>query len=119
MKHILRFFIITFLLCILIYICKIDNIPDNIILFENEDIYFGDFFGLTYKIENTDLNTILTTSNIGNDLESNNIVQVKLFDKIKLKDINISVIDKTTVIPVGQISGLKLYTNGPSSSVLK
>lgn len=112
MKHILRFFIITFLLCILIYICKIDNIPDNIILFENEDIYFGDFFGLTYKIENTDLNTILTTSNIGNDLESNNIVQVKLFDKIKLKDINISVIDKTTVIPVGQISGLKLYTNG-------
>ena len=112
MKKALRFFIITFLLCILIYICKIDSIPDTIILYEKENINFGDFFGLTYKIENPDLDTILTTSNLGNDLESNKIVQVKLFDKINIKNITVSAIDKTTVIPVGQVSGLKLYTNG-------
>lgn len=112
MKKALRFFIITFLLCILIYICKIDSIPDTIILYEKESINFGDFFGLTYKIGNSNLDTILTTSNLGNDLESNKIVQVKLFDKINIKNITVSAIDKTTVIPVGQVSGLKLYTNG-------
>lgn len=112
MKKTLRFFIITFLLCVLIYICKIDNIPDNIIVYEKESINFGDFFGLTYKLKNLDLNTIMTTSSLGNNLDSNNIIQVKLFDKINLKDVNVSVIEKTTVIPVGQVSGLKLYTNG-------
>ena len=112
MKKTLRFFIITFLLCALIYICKIDSIPDSIIVYEKESINFGDFFGLTYKIGNSNLNTILTTSNLVNDVESNNIVKVKLFDRINLKDVNVSVIDKTTVIPVGQVSGLKLYTNG-------
>lgn len=112
MKKTLRIFIITFLLCALIYICKIDSIPDSIIVYEKESINFGDFFGLTYKIGNSDLNTILTTSNLVNDVESNNIVKVKLFDRINLKDVNVSVIDKTTVIPVGQVSGLKLYTNG-------
>lgn len=112
MKKTLRIFIITFLLCALIYICKIDSIPDSIIVYEKESINFGDFFGLTYKIGNSDLNTILTTSNLVNDVESNNIVKVKLFDRINLKDVTVSVIDKTTVIPVGQVSGLKLYTNG-------
>ena len=112
MKKTLRIFIITFLLCALIYICKIDSIPDSIIVYKKESINFGDFFGLTYKIGNSDLNTILTTSNLVNDVESNNIVKVKLFDRINLKDVNVSVIDKTTVIPVGQVSGLKLYTNG-------
>ncbi len=112
MKKTLRIFFITFLLCILIYICKIDSIPNNIVVYNKESINFGNFLGLTYKLGTSDLNTIMTTSNLGSDVESNNIVQVKLFDKINLKDVTVDVIDKTTVIPVGQVSGLKLYTNG-------
>lgn len=40
------------------------------------------------------------------------IINVKLFNKFNVKEIDMSIIDETTVIPVGQVSGLKLYTNG-------
>ena len=56
MKKFTKIFIIVFLLCILIYICKID---------------------------------IFT-----------------------VKEVTVNLVDETTVIPVGQVSGLKLYTNG-------
>ena len=39
-------------------------------------------------------------------------IDVKLFDTITVKEVSVNIIDKTTVIPVGQVSGLKLYTNG-------
>lgn len=37
---------------------------------------------------------------------------MKLFNTFNVKEIDMSIIDETTVIPVGQVSGLKLYTNG-------
>ena len=37
---------------------------------------------------------------------------VKLFDIFTVKNVDISVIKKTKVIPVGQVVGLKLYTHG-------
>ena len=39
-------------------------------------------------------------------------LEVSLFDKIKLKTINVNVIEDVEVIPVGEIVGIKLYTNG-------
>ena len=39
-------------------------------------------------------------------------MQVSLFDNIKLKDVDIDILPKTKVIPVGSIAGVKLYTNG-------
>ena len=39
-------------------------------------------------------------------------LKVSLFDNIPLKNIDVSVLPKTTVIPVGNIAGVKLYTNG-------
>ena len=41
-----------------------------------------------------------------------NTVDVKLFDTVTVKELEVSIIDETTVIPIGQVSGLKLYTNG-------
>lgn len=112
MKKVLKVFIIVFLVILLIYVCKIDSIPNNIIVYGEESVNLGNFFGLSYKIGNIDLNTILTTSNVGSKIDKKNVVQVKLFDKINIKDVTVNVIDKTTIIPVGQVSGLKLYTNG-------
>ena len=40
------------------------------------------------------------------------IVSVKLFDTITLKEVSVNIIGKTKVVPVGQVAGLKLYTNG-------
>ncbi len=112
MKKTLRIFIIVFLMSLFIYICKIDSIPNRIIIYEDEKINFGKFFGINYKIGNNELDSILASSNIEEQFQKENVVQVKLFDTITLKDVTVNVIDKTTVIPVGQISGLKLYTNG-------
>ena len=39
-------------------------------------------------------------------------LKVSLFNNIPLKNIDVSVLPKTTVIPVGNIAGVKLYTNG-------
>lgn len=112
MKKTLRIFIIVFLMNLLIYICKIDSIPKKIIIYEDEKINFGNFFGINYKIGNNDVDSVLASSSIGEEFSKENVVHVKLFDTITLKDVTVNVIDKTTVIPVGQISGLKLYTNG-------
>ena len=39
-------------------------------------------------------------------------VSLNLFNKIAIKDIQVSVLPRTTVIPVGNIAGVKLYTSG-------
>ena len=112
MKKTLRIIIIAFLLCLLIYICKIDSIPNNLIIYEKDSINLENFWGICYKIGNTNIDTILASSSIGDELQKENVLQVKLFDTIPIKNITVNIIDKTTVIPVGQVSGLKLYTNG-------
>ena len=115
MRKTKRIFIIAFLLCIYIYCCKIDSIPNSIILYGGEQLNLGNFLGISLKIGNEDCNTILASSDITGNSDSNKneaTVDVKLFNTINVKEVSVSIIDKTTVIPVGQVSGLKLYTNG-------
>ena len=101
---------------IYIYICAIDNIPKNTILFQGEKLNLKTIAGISI-VEKRHINkTILTSSTIENDEKYNKIgttsLEVKLFGKLNVKDININVIERTKVIPVGQVSGLKLYTSG-------
>ena len=100
---------------IYIYCCKIDSIPNSIILYGGEQLNLGNFLGISLKIGNEDCNTILASSDITGNSDSNKneaTIDVKLFNTINVKEVSVSIIDKTTVIPVGQVSGLKLYTNG-------
>lgn len=116
MKKTRKIFIIAFLLCLLIYCCKIDSIPNNIILYSGENINLGNFLGISLKIGEKNCDSVLASSDLAEDLAENVNddvkVNVKLFNKINVKEVSVSIIDRTTVIPVGQISGLKLYTNG-------
>ena len=115
MRKTKRIFIIAFLLCIYIYCCKIDSIPNSIILYGGEQLNLGNFLGISLKIGDEDCNTILASSDITENSDSNKneaTIDVKLFNTINVKEVSVSIIDKTTVIPVGQVSGLKLYTNG-------
>ena len=115
MKNTKRIFIIAFLLCIFTYCCKIDSIPKKIILYGGENLNIGNFLGISLKVGNQDCQTILASSNITQDTNLKNkeiSADVKLFNKLNVKEVSINIIDKTTVIPVGQVSGLKLYTNG-------
>lgn len=115
MKRTKRIFIIAFLLCIFIYCCKIDSIPQKIILYGNEIPKIGNFFGISLKIGDKDLDTVLASSTLSGDTKNGTkeaTIDVKLFNTFNVKEIDMSIIDETTVIPVGQVSGLKLYTNG-------
>ena len=103
------------MICIFTYCCKIDSIPKKIILYGGENLNIGNFLGISLKVGNQDCETILASSNIVQDTNLKNkeiSADVKLFNTLNVKEVSINIIDKTTVIPVGQVSGLKLYTSG-------
>ena len=107
MKKTFKIFIIAFLLVIYVYICKIDSLPNNIFLYNNEELENLSFPGISLNIKDE----IYATSNITEKIKKNNIVDVKFLNSLTLKKINVNRIDETEVIPIGQISGLKLYTS--------
>ena len=114
MKKILTMLLLVFFLSIIyIYSLVIGNIPEEIVVFEGEEISMKTLLGIIIKGEN--LETIETSSSNSNKI-SNEVgkssLEVSLFDNITLKNVDVSVLPKTTVIPVGNIAGVKLYTNG-------
>ena len=110
MKFIKRFLIIFFLIIVLAYVASITSIPKNIILLAGEKINFNLMYGITYKsgsISNKALETVATDKNIKTE-----IVSIKLFNIIQVKEITVNTIPKTKVVPLGNTVGLKLYING-------
>lgn len=113
MKFIKRFFLILFLLIILIYVTNITSIPDSIILFQNEKINLGTIIGVDLEDENPDYQVVQTSSSMQNsEAVEKKKVAVKLFNLINVKEIEVNTIPNATVIPLGNLIGLKLYTSG-------
>ena len=113
-KKLIIVFFILILFTIYLYVCAIDAIPTSAILFEGEKLNSKTLFGMSLKYKsNKNLSNLLETS-VASIPESkkNNIIEVSLFDTFKVKEINVDTIKRATVIPVGTVSGLKLYTNG-------
>lgn len=113
-KAIWKILLIFLLIIIYTYIVSIQSIPDNIVVFEGESISLKTMLGI--KANLTEENEVIETlsSNQTNIIDNSGKKTVKLsiFENIFLKDINIDVLPKTTVIPVGSIAGIKLYTSG-------
>ncbi len=109
----IKIIIVLFLILTYIYICSANSIPNNIVIFEGEKLNIKIARGLS--LTSTNNKTILTASNINkekiSDTGSNNL-NLNLFGGIKLKNVNVDVIPKTTVIPLGNAIGMKLYTKG-------
>lgn len=114
MKKILKILLLVFLLSILYsYTLVIEMIPDELVIFEGEPISMRTLLGITIKDENQE--TMEVSSNSGNtvsDEVGKATLEVSLFNNISLKNVDVSVLPKTTVIPVGNIAGVKLYTSG-------
>ena len=108
MKKSFKFFIIAFLLSVFTYVCKIDSIPEDIILYNGEELNLGKFPGISLNIENQD---VLAVSNITETKNTSSNVEVKLFNSITVKEVSLNIMEEATVIPVGQVAGLKLYTS--------
>ena len=84
------------------------------IVFEGESINLKTILGLTADF-NSNEETVETVSN--NQSTSINTIgrqtaKISLFDNIFLKNVNIDVLPRTKVIPVGNLAGIKLYTSG-------
>ena len=94
------------------YILVISNIPNNIVIFEGEDIELKSLLGLKLNVKNSE--SIQVSSNDENKIDTAGKATAKLslFDNIPIKNIDIDVLPKTKVIPVGSMAGLKLYTSG-------
>lgn len=114
MKKLKQILLIVILIFLYTYFIAIDNIPQDLIVFEGENLNIKTLVGLTLNSNNL-YETAQTSSNVGNNVTDQigtTKVSVKLFDNINIKDINVNVIPKTKVIPLGSLAGVKLYTNG-------
>lgn len=101
------------LLCIYVYICAIDAIPEKIIIYEGEDLNIKKIFGISIEQE-SETSSVLTSSegSLNNTVNKNvENLEVKLFNK-NVKNLDVNIIEKTQVIPIGLVSGIKLYTSG-------
>ena len=117
-KKIKAILLILFFLIIYIYVCDITLLPSNIIVFQGEEIKFKTLYGLEVKNKNNNhsyYEAMETATNLSSKI-SNNIgtvnLSLNLFGTIPLKEIDVSVLPKTKVVPLGNSVGLKLYTNG-------
>ena len=112
-KTLLKMTIVIILIISYIYVCSIISIPQDIVIFEGDKLNLKIATGLSLSSENEE--TLLTASNVNKQKISKTGVDnldLNLFGNIKIKNVNVSVIPKTTVIPVGTAIGMKLYTKG-------
>ena len=115
MKTIFKLLLVLFLLVIYMYILVWQNLPNELVVFEGEKINLKTILGMNIKTNLEEQETIETSSNNSETITNEagkKTLEVSLFDKLLTKDIEVDVLPKTTVIPVGNIAGVKLYTSG-------
>ena len=106
--------ITTILLIIYAYTLSIQSIPENITIIEGVKINLKTIIGLNANLveKNNVIETLAQNQEKTTNTPGKKTVKISLFENIFLKDINVDVLPKTQVIPVGNIAGIKLYTNG-------
>lgn len=113
-KLMLNSIVIILLLIIYTYIVYFQSIPDNIVIFEGESVNLKTMLGL--KADLTEKDEVIETLSNNQTNTINNAgkrtVKLSLFENIFLKNINVDVLPRTKVIPVGSVAGIKLYTSG-------
>lgn len=111
-KITLKISLIFILIIIYAYITSITLLPRKLILIEGEDLKFKTIYGV--KIKEKDKSSVEVISN--NEKEKlepgKKVLEVSLFNNIKAKEIDVTIIDETKVIPLGNSVGLKVYTEG-------
>lgn len=118
MKKIKKIWIILFLVVIYVYVCNITLLPDNIIIFEGEELNFRTIAGVNIRRANKQNPQIIQAYS---KIEDNDNVyssagsfeiNLDLFGTIPVKEINVNVIERTKIIPCGNLIGVKMYTPG-------
>jgi len=113
-----KFFLILsgfLFLIIYVYVLSLESIPNDIIVFEGEQLNIKTLFGINCE----EVSKIVEEDSVEASSDLNKTIVgerstflLKLFDKITLKEINVDIISNVKVVPVGSTIGLKLYTKG-------
>lgn len=112
MKTLKKISLLFVLFFIYFYIVSIDSIPQKIVIFKGEPINISTLWGVNIKRENDSIETSTSLATSTFDKVGNETLEVSILDKIKVKTIDVNVLEEIEVIPVGEIVGIKLYTNG-------
>ena len=111
-KLILKLLLVFFLLVIYMYILVWQNLPEKIVVFEGEQIYMKTILGINVNNSQEAIEASSNSSESITDEAGKKTLKVSLFDKLLTKNVDVDVLPKTKVIPVGNIAGVKLYTSG-------
>lgn len=109
-----KIIIVILLMLVFAYVCNITLLPSSYIIMQGENLNIFTLLGLYIKPK-VNYQTMQTASNI-NKTKVNELGKIdfdlSFFNVFKLKEINVNVISKTKVIPMGNAIGMKLYTDG-------
>ena len=99
-----KFLLIYFLCLILIYVTNLTSIPKKIILFDGENLNLGTVLGVYQNKEKT-----ITTSlyNEDSNVINEETIHLSLFNLVNIKDINVTTIENTKVIPLRKYDRFK------------
>ncbi|MBP3255929.1 MAG: SpoIVB peptidase [Clostridia bacterium] len=113
-KKLFFILLLFFLLIIYIYVMSIEVIPNSIVLMQGDNLNFATLWGI--NLHGFDEQKVMQASSEIENSRSNGVgkidLSLNLFENIPLKDVSVSVVPKTKVIPLGNAIGLKLYTDG-------
>ena len=106
--------IIIILLITYLYTLSIQSIPDNIVIFEGETINLKTILGIKADLteKNKEIETISRNQTKPINTTGKKVVKLSLFENIFVKNVDVDVLPRTKVIPVGSVAGIKLYTSG-------
>lgn len=112
-KTITKLLLVFFLMLIYAYTIAIENIPNNLVIFEGENIVLKTLFGMQVKLNDETMETVANSNNNTIAPKSGKAkLEVNLWNHISLKEVDVDILPKSKVIPVGNIAGVKLYTSG-------
>ena len=119
MNKLKQFCCIAILIVIYVYVCNITLLPNSVIIFEGEELNLKTVVGLKIKRANGTNMPVIQASNLGESEQSSKYetagtfeLNLNLFGTIPVKEIDVNVIPKTKVVPMGNLIGAKLYTSG-------
>lgn len=118
MKKLKPILLILFFLIIYIYVCNITMLPQSVVIFQGEELKLKTVFGLRLTEKNSNISNydvMQTSTNMAEKLGTSAgkvNLSLDLFGTIPIKEIDVNVIPRTKVVPLGNSVGLKLYTSG-------
>lgn len=118
MKIIRKIGVIFICLTIYVYICNIALLPSDIIVFKGEDVQIRALAGLKIRKEkDVNFDYIQASQNYTEGEATYSTagsyeINLDLFGTIPVKEINVNVIERTKVIPCGNLIGVKMNAHG-------